>query len=74
MWQLYFGEHFPLSKAVDHHSTNPIKFWTEKRVHEMVAKERTSYMGLLYKPSGTKAVKEEEDKSKNIAYLDPVGV
>ena len=71
MLQLYFGQHFALLKVRQHESSNPMHFWTDERLKEMVKVEMESYMGILYKEGCTQ---EREVKGGTTIHLDSVCV
>ena len=46
MMQVHFCERFALSEVEPHE--NPIEFWTDPRIKEVVDLEQKSYKGILH--------------------------
>ncbi|KAI9072341.1 hypothetical protein K1719_045704 [Acacia pycnantha] len=73
MLLLYFGERFPLGKAVDYKGKSPIQFWTKEKVKEMIEKEKKSDVGMLYTTKAGKDKAKKDTSERNfVSSLDPV--
>ncbi|KAI9072898.1 hypothetical protein K1719_045143 [Acacia pycnantha] len=72
MLLIYFGERFPLGKAVQHVGKSPIQFWTKEKVKEMIYNERNNNSGVLYPTGKDNKAKKDCSESNFVASLDPV--